>query len=787
MMIKFWIFLFLLLMSCFMEGQQQIQGKVIDLETKKALAGAEISLLDKPGRQIIQKTLTDSLGSFQFMNIPAGSVFMVEKKEYDRKELDKIESLILVELKPVAENIFEVVIRSPTKSMKLSDGNIVMSVSGNKDFKTSANLLEVLRKTPGISVDQEGGILMGGRISPAVFIDGRPVTMSSLELQAYLRSLSPEMVESLEVNANPSSKYDAEFKGIIDIRLKKNSNLGWKGNYNGSIHTNRFSYRENALNLSYNTEKVAYSLQTGYNNGISTYRYHALQKLANTNIMRTDTYQEDEGKVYSLTGGADFRLNDKNRLSINVRGNFRDNERIRSGSLYTTNKDETLLVFNTESKNPTEYSQENYGLTVDYAFRNKGFNLSFLGNYLSVKNKQKDDFINRDQPTSQLLSYWKSDLLNKIDIQTAQIDISQKIGNADLEAGLKYSRSDTNNNIRYDTLSASNHFIYDPERSNRFSYKEKIAAGYISYGRKFGKLQVKAGLRLENTESISDAVTKDSVVARNYLEWLPSFSASYPFDPSNELSFSYSRKITRPVFSQLNPFRFYFSPLNYWIGNPYLQPSFTSQVKLTYRYKNWITSIIVGKEKDVMTRYPLYNPETNVLEYLGTNLPYRKFASIETSFPVKITKWWNITTQINGYYNDEFRPYLGDVYALKIYNYEVRANQTFTLPKGYTVNLFANYESRTGNSLYIIKPRYTVDLSIQKSWFGNSLNTKISYNNIFDSYDQRLEFRHKQIMDNRFTHWWDSSRLIFSVGYSFGSSKYQTREIQRTEEESRTR
>jgi outer membrane receptor protein involved in Fe transport len=770
-----------------MEGQQQIQGKVIDSETKKALAGAEISLLDKPGRQIIQKTLTDSLGSFQFMNIPAGSVFIIEKKEYDRKELDKIESLILVELKPVAENISEVVIRLSTKSMKLSDGNIVMSVSGNKDFKTSANLLEVLRKTPGISVDQEGVILMGGRISPAVFIDGRPVTMSSLELQAYLRSLSPEMVEALEVNANPSSKYDAEFKGIIDIRLKKNSNLGWKGNYNGNIHTNRFSYRENALNLSYNTEKVAYSLQTGYNNGISTYRYHALQKLANTNIMRTDTYQEDEGKVYSLTGGADFRLNDKNRLSINVRGNFRDNERIRSGSLYTTNKDDTQLIFNTESENPTEYSQENYGLTADYTFRNKGFKLSFLGNYLTVKNKQKDDFINKDKSISQLLSYWKSDLLNKIDIQTVQIDISKKIGKADLEAGVKYSRSDTNNNIRYDTLSANNHFIYDPERSNRFSYKEKIAAGYISYSRKFGKLQVKAALRLEDTESISDAVNKDSVVARNYLEWLPSFSISYPFNPSNELSFSYSRKITRPVFSQLNPFRFYFSPLNYWIGNPYLQPSFTSQVKLTYRYKNWITSIIVGKEKDAMTRYPLYNPETNVLEYLGTNLPYRKFASIETSFLVKITKWWNITKQISGYYNDEFRPYFGDIFALKIYNYEVRASQTFTLPKGYAVNLFANYESRTGNSLYIIKPRYTVDLSVQKSWFGNALNTKISYNNIFDSYDQRLEFRHKQIMDNRFTHWWDSSRLIFSVGYSFGSSKYQTREIQRTEEESRTR
>lgn len=786
MKIKLWVFL-LLSLGYFGKAQETVKGKVQDSETKNAIFQAEVSVQNKSDRQMIQKVLSDSSGLFQFTNIPVNTYILIRKDGYQTRELDKTQDFSLIELEPATENISEVVIRSTARNIKLSDGNIVMSVSGNKDFKTSVNLLEVLRKTPGVSIDQEGGIFMGGRITPAIFIDGKPVAMSSQELLSYLRSLPPEMVESVEVNANPSSKYDAEFKGIIDIRLKRNGNLGWKGNYSGNAYFNKFSYRENSLNLSYNTGKIAYSLQSGYNNGISTYRYHALQKLANTNVMRTNTYQEDEGNVYSLQTGADFRLNDKNRVGLNVRGNFRTSDRIRLGSLYTTNKDESQLIFNTESENPTDYSQENYGLNADYSFQNKGFKLNFLGNYLSVKNKQKDDFINKDKPTTELLSYWKSDLLNKIDIQTAQVDASQKIGNADIEAGIKYSRSDTQNNIRYDTLSVNDRFVFDSERSNMFSYKEKIWAGYISYRQKIGKLQVSGGLRLENTGSISDAVSKDSVVSRNYLEWLPSFSTTYTFNKSNELSLSYSRKMTRPVFSQLNPFRVYFSPLNYWIGNPYLQPSFTSQIKLTYRYKNWVTSFTAGKEKDVMTRYPLYNPKTNVLEYLGTNLPYRKFASLETSFPLKITQWWNINSQFTGYYNDEFRPYQDEIFALKVYSYEVRVNQVFSLPKGYTVNLFANYESKTGNSLYIIKPRYTVDLSVQKSWFGNTLNTKISYNNIFDSYNQQLEFRHKQIMDNRLTHWWDSNRLIVSIGYSFGSSKYQTKELQRTEEENRAR
>ncbi|OBW40554.1 hypothetical protein AB670_03018 [Chryseobacterium sp. MOF25P] len=692
-----------------------------------------------------------------------------------------------IQQKDSVATISEVIIQSSRRGLKLNQGNIVMSVSGNKDFKTSTNILEVLRKTPGVTVDSEDGIFIGGRISPAIFINGKPVVMSTQELQSYLRSLSPEMVGSLEVNTNPSSKYDAEFKGIIDIKLKKNTNLGWIGNYIGNTSINKFNYKENSLNLSYNTEKISYNVQFGYNNGISTYRYNALQRLANTNVMRTQTYQKDDVEIYTFQMGIDYKLNDKNRFGVNGRGNFRDSERIRLGSLYTVNKDETQLIFNTESKNPINYFQDNYGITTDYSFQHKNFKLNFLGNYLSVKNKQEDDFLNSDKPTSQLLSYWKSDLLNKINIYTGQIDASQKIGEATFEAGLKLSDTKTNNMISYDTLSINKQFIFDPTRSNQFSYKEKIFAGYWAYSQKFNKFQINAGLRFENTQSISNAVTVDSVVSRNYLKWLPSFSASYAFNKSSELSLSYSRKITRPVFSQLNPFRFYYSPLNYWIGNPYLQPSFTNQIKAAYRYKNWVTSFTIGKETDVMTRYPIYDPKTNVLEFLGTNLPYRNFASLEMSFPIKIAKWWNINTQFAGYYNYEFRPYLDEVFALKIYNYEVRLNQVFSLSKGYTINLFSNYESKTGNSLYIIKPRYTVDISVQKSWLDNKLNTKISFNNIFDSYDQRLEFRHKQIMDTRFTHWWDTQKLILSLSYNFGSSKYQMKNIQKSEEENRTR
>lgn len=787
MKLKVGMLIVLISLSFFVKGQQVLRGKVVDVGTKNEIALAEISVFSQQNDQLIQKTQTDSLGQFLFGDIPSGSYVVIQKTNYETKRSDEIVGEILIELFPFAREISEVILKAAPRNIRLNNGNLVLNVAGNKDFNTSTNILDVLRKTPGVTVDQEDAIFVGGRQTPTIFINGKPMVMSNQELQTYLRSLSPETVESIEVNSNPSSKYDAEYKGIIDIKLKNNNDLGWKGNYMGNVYANRSNFRENTMNLSYSSKKATYTFQLGYNEGITTYRYQALQRLANTDVMRTKTDQNDHSNVYSFQYGVDYRFKEKHRIGLAMRGNFRSGDRLRSGSLYTTNKDETKLVFNTESENPIHYIQNNYGVTTDYALKYKNFQLNFLGNYLWVENKQKDDFLNRDKPTAELLSYWKSYLLNTITVYTAQLDGTQKIGNASFEMGMKFSNTETENNIRYDTLSVQKQLEYDPLRSNRFSYKEKILAGYIAYSQKFNKLQLNAGLRFENTNSISNAITMDSVVSRNYLEWLPSLSVNYVFNKSHELSVSYSRKITRPVFSQLNPFRFYFSPLNYWIGNPYLQPSFTDQIKATYRYKNWTTSLTVGKEKDVMTRYPLYDPKTNILQYLGTNLPYRKFATAEVSFPIKISKWWNVNSQWVGYYNDEFRPYLDEVFALKIYSYEIRMNQVFTLPKGYTVNLFANYESKTGNSLYIIKSRYTVDLSVQKSWFENKLNTKLSFNNVFNSYDQRLEFRHKQVMNNQLIHWWDSQRFILSVSYQFGSSKYQVRENQRTEEENRTR
>lgn len=784
---------FAILGSITANAQMQVKGKLINKEDRLPVPLAEIRLLHSDSTATGHTAITDTLGRFQFSALPASDYLVsVAPMGYARKfipvhlgmasnnEVDLGEIILL----PFMENLSEVVIKSDAATPKLNNGNMVLRVANNKEFKTAANLYDVLRRTPGILVDQEGTITFGNQVVPVVFINGKPMLLSNQELQNYLKSLTPEMVASIEINTNPSAKYDAEYKGIIDLKLKTDQANGWKGNYTGALLQNKFTYQENNLSLSYKTPKAAYTARLGYEAGEMYYRYTALQHLASKDVMQNRLKRVTDGKEYNMQTGIDFIPNDKQRLGFLFRSNIITHQRTNTGTLFATNEAGNQIAFHTQSQNPSQYEQQNYGATLDYSLSIDKTKISFLGNYLYVENTQQDDFINKDMVTDAVITYWKSDLLNQIKIHTAQIDVTQNLGQANIDAGIKYSASDTDNNIRYD-LWENNAFVPDPSRSNIFTYKEKVAAAYLSYSHKFNKLQVNAGLRMEHTHSVSNAVTIDSIVKRNYPEWLPSVEANYSFNTSSQLSASFSRKITRPHFSQLNPFRFYLSALNYWIGNPYLQPSFTSQVKIIYRQNNVITTLSFGKVKDVMTRYPLYDPETNELAFLGRNLPYRKFANLEIGFPVKFFQWWRMNYQLAGYYNQEYTPYLDRVYALKIYNYNLRLNQTFALPSDFTLNLFANYESKTGNSLYVIKSRYNIDISLQKSWLEGKLNTKFAFNDMFDTYDQRLIFREKQIIDNQMRHWFAMQQAVLTVSYNFGNSSYKANERQRNEEERR--
>jgi hypothetical protein len=608
---------------------------------------------------------------------------------------------------------------------------------------------------------------MSGRITPTVFIDGKPVPMSPEELQNYLNSLSSEMIASIEVINNPSAQYDAEYKGIIDIKLKRDMALGWKGNVSTNIQQNAYTLADNNFLLTYKTKKTTYTTRLGYTAGASIRRYRALQHLANTNIMETNTGTSTGNNNINAQLGVEYNFTKDQRLEVLLRA-YRANREVGSDNiLHTTDSSAKNIVSITHTDYNASPVQDNYAANLNYAVQWGKTNLQIISSWLKISNRQKEDIQIENALTDHLLDYWKTALKNDILIRTVQADLSRTAGKGKWGMGAKFAFSTTTNDLHYDTLNMDQVFVTDSGRTNNFIYKEYITAGYVSYERKSKKLTYNLSLRVEHTHTMANAITQNQVTKRDYFTWLPGVALTYIMSEDQQLHLSFSRRMTRPNFAQLNPFRFYSSPLNYWVGNPYLQPSILNTLSVAYSRKAFTVSLKIGRETDPMTRYPEYDSATNVLQYLGRNLPYNNFASMETSFPFVINKWWRMSHTIGGYYTKEQTPYHDVTYSIPITHYMINGSQVFTLPKGFTADVYYYYRSYTGNGLYRIMPLYNIDLGLQKTWLNGKLNTRINYYDIFNTYKVNFIFREKKIINNDLAHWFGNQRVALTVSYSF--------------------
>lgn len=676
-------------------------------------------------------------------------------------------------------------VNAPPPPVRQQADKLVVTVSGNRLFRTAANGFDVLKKVPGLDVGGDGALQLYGRITPVVFVNGKPLLMSPEALQNYLAGLSSDMISSVAVINNPSSQYDAEHKAIIDIRLKEDMTLGWHGNVSSSVQQNAYTLSDNQLLLTYKTPKLTYTARLGYTTGTRIYKYRALQHQANTNIMATNTRVPTGNDNFSYQLGADYNIKKDHRIELLLRTYLVNRNSYAYNTLYTTDATGQHLVFNVESKNRYNPTQRNYAVNLNYAGQWRKIQLQLLTSLAKVNNRQQEDIQNSDIINGELQDYWKTALQNDILIRTAQADLTHQTGGNTFRLGGKFAFTTTRNDLHYDTLSVDHVFLPDSGRSNSFHYDEYVTAGYISYERTLGKFNLTAGLRGEHTRSTANAITQDQVTKRNYFTWLPNVGITYAINEDQQIRVSFGRHITRPNFTQLNPFRFYFSPLNYMVGNPYLIPSKTNTLALTYSFKAFTFTLNAGRETDPMVRYPEYDPVTNVLEYLGKNMPYNDFAGITASVPLAVTRWWRMQHTLSSDYKREQIPYHGITYAVGVTDFTIRGNQVFTLPKGFTFDVYYSYRSRSGTSLYIARPLSNVDVGLQRMWLKGRLNARINYYDIFNGTTFSLIFREKQIINNQLSHWHGQQRLVISLNYSMGKSTYKAKQVNKNEEENR--
>ncbi|WP_431122913.1 TonB-dependent receptor domain-containing protein [Flagellimonas flava] len=761
---------------------QSIKGNV-QSEMGIPIPYAAVTLNSVLDGSLVKAAISAEDGTFELKGILPGEYqFKVSSIGYadnDRKlnfqgGTRNLGPVILLE---TAENLEEVTVVAEKPMVQVLADKTVFNVE-NTINATGTSAFELLRKAPGVIVDNNGSIIVEGKTGVQIFIDGKPSVLQGEDLTNYLESLQATDVEAVEIITQPSSKYDAAGNaGIINIKLKKDKSLGTNGTYTSGLTNGDFARFNSSLNFNNRGRK---------GNFYGTYSNRFGKSTGFINLYRTQVntqFDAETNSVYDRNSnniklGYDYYIDDKNTLGAIFNGNFNNgfntnNSRTPIRPVETIQVDSILVALNqtdNTSYNVNANLNYRYADTLGYSFN---VDLDF-GKYNSDRNAYQP---NRyfDASETQILAerVTLQETPIDIDIATVKADYEQNFLKGKLGVGFKFSYVNTDNTFDFFNQ-IGDQSVLDPTQSNQFSYKENINAAYFNYNKKWGKWNMQMGLRMENTisdgklESTQD--NADERVERNYVDYFPSGGLTFQMNRKNQFALTYSKRIQRPNYQSLNPFEYKLNELSFGKGNPFLQPQYTDNIKLSHTFNYRLTtSLSYSYISDFFAKVTVAEGEsTNFLTTL--NVADQEVVNLGVSYPKKIYEWWNLYFSLNAYISD-YKPTSPEFLAVKQETVSFYAQNTFTLSKGFKMEVSGWFSSPSiWGGTYATKSLGSLNLAFQKKFFDDKVTGRLSFNDILYTVPWRgtTQFGNLFIDGNGGS---DSRQVAFSFTYDFGRNE----------------
>ncbi|MES2777358.1 MAG: TonB-dependent receptor [Bacteroidota bacterium] len=720
-----------------------ISGKVAD-EKGQPVPFVNVTLLsvEKSGTAAAS-TVTDSFGVFSLSaprpgkwKVQVSAIGFVKK---DTTITDSIGTAISLgtitihnELKQL-ENVDVLSIR-PTIT-QLAD-RMVITVQGTA-MAAGNNAFGVLSKAPGVFVDPEGAIQLNGRGGVTVMIDGRLTYLSAKDLRNLLESTPADNIKSIEIIANPSAKYDAEgTAGIINIVFRKNVLQGTNGSVTATYSTNLKQHFYGAgLTLNHKTSRWNSFLISDFNRRGSGREATFTRVFRNSN---STTYFDQMATGNwanigppSIRIGSDFTINEKHSIGF-------------IASYFTNTVHADFLTdtwIGPDPKKPAQFvDADNYNSNtlkngvVNFHYSGKpdtmGSTISADLDFARIRNNGDGNFYNTftrlsdgQKTTDNLYTYTP----NGFDIYSGKIDFSYAVNkNHKVETGGRVSRVISNNDFRF--YFNNNGLVPDPLRTNYFSYQETIYAGYLNWTGTLSKnTSLQAGLRAEQTVSKGQSFTTGEVTDRNYLNFFPSVFLQHKVTDNYNLTANYSRRLNRPNYGNLNPFRSYRDPYTWTVGNPYLRPQYTDLFNLTQTIKKvYILQLFYQYTKDVMIELPIPDPVNNVTVYTTGNVDDSYSAGLSAIIPVKIAKKWDSRNTAQLSYSRFTTMQNNESLVNDQLFYYIQSAHTILLPKDFRTEATFLYRGPAAAGLYHQKAMYRIDMAFSKLFLNKKLELALN-------------------------------------------------------------
>ena len=781
--------------NCFAQKKSASISGTIANDKGNAIPSASVALFTSKDSSLDKIVITSNNGEFEMKGLKPGKYFLTVTSVGYRKggsknfQLKETQSYFLAPITLLTDHskLSDVNVQYTKPMIEITADKTIFNVEGSINA-TGSNAFELLQKSPGVSIDNDDNISLKGKNGVRIYIDGKPSQIGGRDLAGFLRSINSSDLEAIEMISNPPAKYDAAGNaGIINLRLKKNQNFGTNGSISAGASFAHSPKANSSLSINHRDRTI--NVFGTYSNNFGQRRtFFNLYRIQNDTIYDQHTINYTKPHIHNFKTGIDIFINAKNTIGFIVNGNFNTNIFSNDGATVIMKNGSAgpqKILFASGLQN-VDRSNMNYN--VNYHFANGGTEISVdgdVGMYRSKANSMQPNYYRT--PSGILLNekVYKNNTPTEIDIQTLKADYETAVTKGKLGIGGKYSKVETRNIFDfYNVISGID--VMDGARSNKFNYTENINAFYLNYNTPLGKnWNVRAGVRMENTISEGDLIRNnpqpDDNVKRNYIDFFPSAAFTHTLNAKNSFILSYSRRIDRPNYEDLNPFENKIDELTYQKGNAFLKPQYTNIIEFTHTYNSRInTTLSYSHIKDYRANI-IDTTDKNRVFRTVKNLASQDIFNISVSAPFDISTWWKAYVSGNAYrslYRADFG--INKIIDLSVFAYGIYAQQIFTITEGLTFELSGFYNSpNIWGGTFKTDAMYSMDAGFQKSLFKKRGNIRISYTDIFETQKFRgiSDFGGAYLDISGLT---ESRQLRVNLTYRFGSNQVKAARQRKT-------
>lgn len=776
--------LFSLVLCCFSAAYSQLPPtqpcltRGVVYSGGKPVAQATITLLSLPDSLALQTQASASNGSFLFSNLCNVKLLRISATGFANQLVPAPAdtTLVIINLVPVTNELNTVTVNAERRAVQSYPDRTVIRVD-NTPSHAASNALDILERSPGVSIDRDGQISMQGKQGTLLLIDGKKIYVNAQEAANLLRSISAQQIDHIELVPQPSAKYDASgTAGLIHIHTKSGRNRGWSGNSSLVLSAGKYARASMNSTVFYQQQKIAAAISyaTGYTRNSYEIFIDRLYRTADNKIAtlyNQYTFNPVTQVPHAIRTNVDYRITPGKTLSLLATAYFSD--------LTDGGKTSTHIVDPLQGKRAgsTDFSnhitRKNYsgGISYRQQLNKKGdeFSMDADYSYFNRSNTQTNhnylfDSVNSPVGSPYLL---RGDNPSGIDVYSAKFDLV-KTDNHQFkwETGGKMSYVNTSNRSDYERYTGTT--WEQDARSNHFNYTEKIMAAYLSVKKAAGNWNITAGARLEHTMADGVQLQNNQSFSKRYTNLFPSVSIAKKLDNNQTLLFSYNRRIDRPNYQDLNPFQFILNQFTFQQGNPLLSPQFTQAVEAGWSKRNFSVKYYYSQITNLISDNIYQDTVLKLSFQQKDNVAIKSIHGISMNLSTRVWNKLSLHFYTNLFYNRLQGAIDQETFRVEALSGSANVTAQIQLPKNWSFDMATTYQHRNYlSTLLYDKGSANVTVGVGKQLFSNTWNLRLIVRDPFlwqrvyyTSYYKGVDFSIKQLTDSR--------QISISISYRFG-------------------